>query len=182
MKADNHSGPDPIISRSTARFAIVLFLTLFTLGMVLFTWREFSAVPGEDHWIDPVLAVLQTGSPFSAMLVVLYVLFAARLYCRRAEEHSCLRYRQGLEDGRTQAAERFGRDTYDMWKSWTEWRQQVEAARVEGRPDPEPPPGQQTPVIDAGSLRTPHNHGPGPPAGECQWESPESGTPTQSSR
>ena len=140
MKPERQPRPDPIISRGTARFAIVLFLTLFTLGMVLFTCREFSAVPGEDHWIDPVLAVLQTGSPFSAMLVVLYVVFAARLYSRRAEEFSGLRYRQGMEDGRTQAAEQFGRDAYDMWKSWTEWREQVEAARVEGRPDPDPEP------------------------------------------
>ena len=145
METDNHPGPDPIISTGTARFAVVLFLAFFTLGMALFTWREFSAVPGEDHWIDPVLGVLQTGSPFSAMLVVLYVVFAARLYSRRAQEYSCLRYCQGLEDGRTQAAERFGRDAYDMWKSWTEWREQVEAARVEGRPEPEPPPRPATP-------------------------------------
>ena len=145
MKADNHSAPDPIISRSTARFAIVLFLTLFTLGMVLFTWREFSAVPGEDHWIDPVLAVLQTGSPFSAMLVVLYVLFAARPYSRRAEEFSGLRYRQGLEDGRTQAAEQLNQDKYQLWVEWMEWKEAAEAARVEGRPEPEPPPRPATP-------------------------------------
>ena len=142
LKTDNHSGPDPIISRGTARFAIFLFLALFTLGMTLFTWREFHSVPGEPHWIDPVLAVLQTGSPFSAMLVVLYVLFAARFYSRRAQEYSCLRYRQGLEDGRTQAAEQLNQDRYQLW---VEWMEAAEVARVEGRPEPEPPPRPANP-------------------------------------
>ena len=140
MKPDIPQGPDPIISRGTARFAIVLFLAFFTLGMVLLTWREFHTVPGEPHWIDPVLAVLQTGSPFSAMLVVLYVLFAARFYSRRVEEFSGLRYRQGLEDGRTQAAEQLNQDKYQLWVEWMEWKEAAEAARVEGRPAPEPPP------------------------------------------
>ena len=39
MKPEPGPGPDPIISDGTARFTMVLFLALFTLGAVLLIWR-----------------------------------------------------------------------------------------------------------------------------------------------
>ena len=50
MKPDKpEPGSDPIIGDGAARFTVVLFLALFTLGVALLIWRVLSSVPEGDH-------------------------------------------------------------------------------------------------------------------------------------
>ena len=147
MKPDMQPASElkPIINSATARFTVVLFLAFFTLGVALLIWKGLSAVPEGTHWIDPVIGALRTYTTLAAMLLVPYLVFAARVYSRRAEEQSELLYRQGLEEGRRQAAERFPQDAREVWRDWSGWKQLAEAARLEGRPEPEPPPRPGSP-------------------------------------
>ena len=140
MKPNKHEPEsEPIIGDGTARFTMVLFLTLFTIGAALLIWRGLSTVPEGDHWIDQVMGALRTFSTFSAMLLILYLVFAARVYAERQEEQLRLRFRQGLAEGRKRAAKRLGQNAPDGWMTWTEWMELAQAAYREGLPGPEPP-------------------------------------------
>ena len=140
MRHDKHEPEvEPIISDAAARFTMVLFLALFTIGAALLIWRGLSSVPEGFHWIDPVMGAIKTFSTFAAMLLVLYLVFAARVYAERQEKQLRLRFQHGLAEGRRQAAQRFGQEAPDVWKAWTEWKELAEAARMKGRPEPEPP-------------------------------------------
>ena len=130
---------EPIISDASARFTVILFLALFTVGVALLIWRGLRSVPEGDHWIDQVMGAIRAFSTFAAMLLIPYLVFAARVYAERQEEQLRLRFQQGLPEGRQQAARRFGREAPDVWKAWTEWKELAETARKEGRPEPEPP-------------------------------------------
>ena len=125
-------GPEPIISDGAARFTVVLFLALFTLGAALLIWRGLSTVPDGDHWIDQFMGALHAFSTFAAMLVVLYLVIAARVFTDRLEGQLGLRYQQGLAEGRKQ-------DACEVWRLWAKWKELAEAARREGRPEPDPP-------------------------------------------
>ena len=139
MKPDKpEPGPEPIISAGTARFTVALFLALFTLGAALLIWRGLSTVPEADHWIDQFMGALHAFSTFAAMLVVLYLVIAARVFSERVEGQLGFRYQQGLAEGRRQVAEQFKRDACEVWRHWSNWKQLSEAARLEGRPEPEP--------------------------------------------
>ncbi len=141
MKPDKpEPGPEPIISDGAARFTVVLFLALFTLGAALLIWRGLSTVPDGDHWIDQFMGALHAFSTFAAMLVVLYLVIAARVFTDRLEGQLGFRYQQGLAEGRRQVAQQFKRDACEVWMDWSDWKQSAEAARLEGRPEPEPPP------------------------------------------
>ena len=129
----------PIISDAAARFTIVLFLGLFTIGAALLIWRGISSVPEGDHWIDPVMSVVKTFSTFAAILPIPYLVFAARVYAERQEEQLRLRFQHGLAEGWKQVGQRFGQGATDMWKAWTEWTELAEAARMNGRPEPKAP-------------------------------------------
>ena len=140
MRRDKHElEAEHIISDAAARFTVVLFLALFTIGAALLIWRGLSPVPEGDHWIDQVMGAIRAFSTFAAMLLILYLVFAARVYAERQEEQLRLRFRQGLAEGWERVAQRFGQEATDVWKSWTEWKELAEAARMEGRPEPEPP-------------------------------------------
>ena len=140
MKPDKpEPGPEPIISDGVARFTVVLFLALFTLGAALLIWRGLSSVPEADHWIDQFMGALHAFSTFAAMLVVLYLVIAARVFTDRLEGQLGLRYQQGLAEGRRQVAQQFKRDACEVWRDWSDWKRLSEAARLEGRPEPEPP-------------------------------------------
>ena len=140
MKPDKpEPGSDPIIGDGAARFTVVLFLALFTLGVALLIWRGLSSVPEGDHRIDQVMGALHTFSTFAAILLVLYLALAARVFTDRLEGQLGLRYQQGLAEGRRQVAEQFKRDASEVWRDWSNWKQLSEAARLEGRPEPEPP-------------------------------------------
>ena len=184
MKPNKHEPEsEPIIGDGTARFTMVLFLTLFTIGAALLIWRGLSTVLEGDHWIDQVMGALRTFSTFSAMLLILYLVFAARVFSERREGQLRLRFQQGLAEGRQQAAQRFGQEATDVWKAWTEWKELAEAARMDGRPEPEPPPGPEAPGVDAASsLRTlssmtAQGHLPG----RGRRKSPSCGTPDRPS-
>ena len=141
MRHEKHEPEvEPIISAAAARFTMVLFLALFTIGAALFIWRGLSLIPEGDHWTDPVMGAIKTFSTFAAMLLILYLVFAARVYAERQEEQLRLRYQHGLAEGWEQAVQRFGQEAADVWKAWTEWKELAEAARMEGRPEPGPPP------------------------------------------
>ena len=112
-------GPEPIISAGTARFTVALFLALLTLGAALLIWRGLSTVPDGDHRIDQVMGALHTFSTFAAMLLVLYLVIAARVFTDRLEGQFGLRYQQGLSEGRRQAAQRFKQDACEVWRLWT---------------------------------------------------------------
>ena len=123
MRRDKHEPEaEPIISDGTARFTVVLFLALFTLGVALLIWRGLRSVPEGDHRIDQVMGALHTFSTFAAILLVLYLVIAARIYAERQEELLRLRFQQGLTEGWKQAARRFGQDAPETWQSWTEWK------------------------------------------------------------
>ena len=140
MKPNKHEPEvEPIISDAAARFTMVLFLALFTIGVALFIWRGLSSIPEGDHWIDQVMGAIRAFSTFAAMLLILYVVFAARVYTERTEDQLRLRYQHGLAEGWEQAAQRSGQEATNVWKAWTEWKELAEAARMEGRPEPEPP-------------------------------------------
>ena len=140
MKPDKpEPGPEPIISDGAARFTVALFLALFTLGAALLIWRGLSSVPEADHWIDQFMGALHAFSTFAAILLVLYLVIAARVFTERLEGQFGLRYQQGLAEGRRQAAERFKGDACEVWRDWSNWKQLSEAARLEGRPEPESP-------------------------------------------
>ena len=111
---------------------MVLFLALFTLGAALLIWRGLSSVPEADHWIDQFMGALHAFSTFAAMLVVLYLVIAARVFTDRLEGQLGLRYQQGLAEGRKQ-------DACEVWRLWAKWKELAEAARREGRPEPDPP-------------------------------------------
>ncbi len=85
------------------------------------------------------MGAIRAISALSAVLIVLYGIFAAKVYGNWAEHQFRLYYEQGMAEGRQQAAERFGMDDYNGWRDWTEWKEWAEAARREGRPGPEPP-------------------------------------------
>ncbi len=140
MKPDKpEPGPEPIISAGTARFTVALFLALFTLGAALLIWRGLSSVPEADHWIDQFMGALHAFSTFAAMLVVLYLVIAARVFTDRLEGQFGLRYQQGLAEGRRQVAQQFPLDACEVWRDWSDWKELAEAARRKGRPEPEPP-------------------------------------------
>ena len=100
---------------------MVLFLALFTLGVALLIWRGLSSVPEGDHRIDQVMRALHTFSRFAAILLVLYLAIAARIYAERQEELLRLRFQQGLMEFWKQAARRFEQEAPETWQSWTEW-------------------------------------------------------------
>ena len=140
MKPDKHEpviGPVP--SDATINIALGLFLTVFTIGTALLIWKSLSAVPEGVHWIDHLLGAIRAISALSAVLIVLYGIFAARVYGNWAENQFRLAYERGLAEGRQQAAGRFGPDACNGWRDWAEWKEWAEAARREGRPGPEPP-------------------------------------------
>ena len=140
MRHDKHEPEsEPIIGDGTARFTMVLFLTLFTIGAALLIWRGLSTVPEGDHWIDQVMGAIRAFSTFAIMLLILYLVFAAKVFSEETKEQLRLRYQHGLAEGWKQAAQRFGQETTEVWKAWTEWKELAEAARMEGRPEPEPP-------------------------------------------
>ena len=146
MKPDKpEPGPEPIISAGTARFTVALFLAVFTLGAALLIWRGLSSVPEADHWIDQFMGALHAFSTFAAMLVVLYLVIAARVFTDRLEGQLGLRYQQGLAEGRRQVAQQFKLDACEVWRDWSDWKELAEAARREGRPEPEPPPRPESP-------------------------------------
>ncbi len=133
MESDKpEPGSEPIISDGTARFTVALFLALFTLGVALLIWRGLSTVPDGDHWIDQFMGALHTFSTFAAILLILYLVIAAKVYGKRLEGEFGLRYQQGLAEGRKQ-------DACEVWRLWTEWKELAEAARREGRQEPDPP-------------------------------------------
>ena len=176
--------PEPevetIISDAAARFTMVLFLALFTVGAALLIWRELSSVPEGFHWIDPAMGAIKTFSTFAAMLLILYLVFAARVYAERQEEQLRLRFQHGLEECSKQAAQRINQEATDVWKTWTEWTDLSEAAHMEGRPKPEPPTGPEPPGVDAASsLRNLNSMTDQDDLrGEGRWEFLSSGTPT----
>ena len=146
MRHDKHEPEvEPIISDAAARFTAVLFLALFTIGAALLIWRGLSSVPEGGHWIDQVMGAIRAFSTFAAMLLILYLVFAARVYAERQVEQSRLRYQHGLAEGWKQAVQGSGQEATDVWKAWTEWKELAEAAHVEGRPEPESPPGPGSP-------------------------------------
>ena len=128
MKPNKHEPEvEPIISAAAARFTMVLFLALFTIGAALLIWRGLSPVPEGDHWIGPDMVATRAFSTFAAMLLIVYLVFAAKVYAERQVEQSRLRYQHGLAEG------------------WTEWKELAEAARMEGRPVSEPPTRPRSP-------------------------------------
>ena len=140
MKPDKpEPGPETIISDGTARFTVALFLALFALGAALLIWIALTSVPKGHHWIDQFMGALRTFSTFGVILVVLYLVIAARVFRERLEGQLGLRYQQGLAEGRRQAAQRFKRDAGEVRRDWSDWKELAEAARREGRPEPEPP-------------------------------------------
>ena len=140
MKPDKpEPGPEPIISDGTTRFTVAPFLALFALGVALLIWRALTSAPEGNHWIDQFMGALRTFSTFGTILLVLYLVIAARVFTERLEGQLGLRYRQGLAEGRRQAAQRFKRDAGEVWRDWSDWKELAEAARREGRPEPEPP-------------------------------------------
>ena len=146
MKPTKHeSKVEPIISDATARFTIILFLALFTIGVALLVWRGFSAVPEGAHWIDHAMGAIRNFSTFAAMLLVLYLVFAAKAFGKRLEDELGLRYQQVISEGRRQAVEGFPPGAGDVWEDWAEWKELAETARREGRPEPQPPPRPLTP-------------------------------------
>ena len=86
-----------------------------------------------------VMGAIRAFSTFAAMLLIVYLVFAARVYAERQVEQSRLRYQHGLAEGWKQAVQGSAQEATDVWKAWTEWKELAEAARMEGRPEPEPP-------------------------------------------
>ena len=123
-----------IISDASARFTVVLSLALFTIGAALLIWRGLSPISEGDHWIDQVMEAIRAFSTFAAMMLVLYLVFAARVFSEGTEEQLRLRYQHGLAEGWNQAVQRFGHEAPDVWKAWTEWKELAEATRMEGWP------------------------------------------------
>ena len=140
MKPNKHEPEvETVISDATVRFTMAVFLALFALGAALLIWRGLSSVPEGAHWIDQAIGAIRAFSTFAAMLLILYLVFAAKVFSERTEEQLRLRYQHGLVEGWKRAVRRFGEEATDVWKSWTEWKELAEAARMEGRPEPEPP-------------------------------------------
>ena len=79
-------------------------------------------------------------SMITAILLVLYLVFAARLYVKRTEEYLELAYLRGASGGRRQAADQSNEGRYQLWVAWMEWKEEAEAARREGQREPNPPP------------------------------------------
>ena len=68
MRHDKHEPEaESIISDAAARFTVVLFLALFTIGATLFIWRGLSPIPEGDHWIDQVMGAIRAFSTFVSM-------------------------------------------------------------------------------------------------------------------
>ena len=140
MKPDKRdSETEPVLSDASINIALGMFLTIFTIGTALLIWRSLSAVPEGGHWIDQFMGGIRAISALSAVLIVLYGVFAAKVYSNLAENQFRLYYEQGLAEGRQQAAGRFGPDAGNGWRDWAEWKEWAEAARREGRPGPESP-------------------------------------------
>ena len=95
MRHDKHEPEaETIISDAAARFTVVLSLALFTIGAALLIWRGLSPVPEGDHWIDQVMGAISAFSTFAAMLLILYLFFAAKVYADRQVEQLRLAFRQ----------------------------------------------------------------------------------------
>ena len=142
MTPDQQQEPamEPIISSTTARIAVALFLGLFTLAVALLLWSELHPSPDGANWVDRTLETIDQFSMFTAILLVLYLVFAARLYVKRTEEYLELTYLRGVSRGRQQAADQINEGRYQLWVAWMEWKEKAEAARRKGRPEPNPPP------------------------------------------
>ena len=133
---------DPIISDTAARFTMVLFLALFTIGAALIIWRGLSSAPEGFHWIDRAMSAVKTFSTFAAMLLILYLVFAARVYAERQEEQLRLRFQHGLAEGWKKVGQRFNEGSTDVWTDWTEWLKPPAWKADQNlrlRPGPEPP-------------------------------------------
>ena len=74
---------EPIISDAAARFTMVLFLALFTVGVALFIWRGLSSIPEGDHWIDQVMGAIRAFSTFVSMAARKWATGAAGLCTTR---------------------------------------------------------------------------------------------------
>ena len=131
---------EPILSTTTVRITVALFLGLFTLAVALLLWSEVHPSPDGANWVDRTLETIDQFSMFTAILLVLYLVFAARLYVKRTEEYLELAYLRGVSRGRQQAADQINEDRYQLWMKWMEWKEQAEAALRDGHPEPKPPP------------------------------------------
>ena len=86
MKPDKRgSETEPFRSDATGNLAMGLLLTVFTVGTALLIWRSLSAIPEGGHWIDQLLGAIRAISALSAVLIVLYGIFAAKVYGNWAE-------------------------------------------------------------------------------------------------
>ncbi len=136
---------EPILSHSTVRITVGLFLSLLTLGVALLLWSEIHPFPEGAQ----ILTAIDQFSMITAILLVLYIVFASRLYRKRAEALLELCYLRGASQGRRQAAEQLDQDRYNQWVAWMEWKEEAEAALREDRPEPNPPPRPGPPGVEA---------------------------------
>ena len=142
----------PIISDTAARFTMALLLALFITGATLPIWRGLNSVPEGFPWIDRVMSAVKTFSTFAAMLLILYLVFAARVYADRQGERLRLRFQHGLAECSKQAAQRFSEGSTEVWTDRTEWLKPP-AWKVDQNPSLRP--GPETPEVDAvPSLQT----------------------------
>ena len=118
------SKPKPIIIPATAPFTVVPFPALFTVGVAFFVCRGFQGRSRTGYLNRPENWALRTCRTFAAMLLVLSPVFSAMVFCRRAKGRPELLHRQGLEEGRRQAAN-------EVWLLWTEWKELAGSARHE---------------------------------------------------
>ena len=68
------------------------------------------------------MGALHAFSTFAVILLVLYLVIAARIYAEQQEELLRLLFQQGLTEGWKQAARRFEQEAPETWQSWTEWK------------------------------------------------------------
>ena len=105
MKPNKHEPEvEIVISDATVRFTMAVFLALLALGAALLIWRGLSSVPDGDHRIDQTTGALRAFSTFAAILLVLYLVIAARVFSERLDGQMGLRYQQGLAEGRKQVS------------------------------------------------------------------------------
>ena len=166
MKPDKpEPGSDPIIGDGAARFTVVLFLALFTLGVALLIWRGLSSVPEGDHRIDQVMGALHAFSTFAVILLVLYLVIAARVVSERCGgpigTPLSTRIRGGPAPGCSSDSHRTPARCGGIGQIGRSWLKPPA-----GRADPSlsPRPGRETPGVDvaphSGPLRsvTAQNH------------------------
>ena len=67
------------------------------------------------------MSAAKTLSTAAAMLLILYLVLAARVYAAVQKEQLRLRFQHGLAEGWKQAAQRFSEGSTDVWTDWTEW-------------------------------------------------------------